>query len=227
MTTPTEGRLRLYGHAFAAAYDPVMRGLEQRRLSARRAELLADLTGHVVDVGAGTGANLPHLPASVDRVTCIEPDPALAARLRRRLREHPTGVHAARADGVPIDRVEVVDAVAEALPLPDGSADAVLLTLVLCSVADPALAVAEARRALRDAGVLVVIEHVRAENDLGSRAQRLLTPVWRRLARGCHLDRDTRATLQHGGFDVEAVRAWELGGRRPRFPTIAGHALPR
>lgn len=227
MTAPTEDRLRLYGHAFAAAYDPVMQRLEQRRLARRRAELLAEVTGHVVDVGAGTGANLPHLPASVDRVTCIEPDPAMAARLRRRPREHPLGVGAAPADGVAIDRFEVVDAVAEALPLPDASADAVLLTLVLCSVEDPALAVAEARRVLRDAGVLVVIEHVRAENDLGRQAQRLLTPLWRRLARGCHLDRDTRATLQHGGFDVEGVTAWDLGGRRPRVPAIAGHALPR
>ncbi len=217
MAVPTEGRLHLYARVFAAGYDPVMRRLERRRLARRRAELLANLTGHVVDVGAGTGGNILHLPTSVARATLVEPDPWMAARLRRRLQGHPPGV----------GDVEVLDAVAEALPLPDSSADAVLLTLVLCSVDDPALAVAEARRVLRDDGVLVVIEHVRAESGLGSRAQRSLTPIWRRIARGCHLDRDTRAILHRGGFDVGALTAGDLGGRRPKVPAISGHALPR
>ncbi len=213
--------MSLYGHAFATCYDPVLRTLERERLGACRAQLLAGLEGHVVDVGAGTGANLVHLPPEVTRVTAVEPDPAMATRLRRRLatQEH---LHGA------LDRdIEVVDAVAEALPLPTASADALIMTLVLCSVDDPQLAVAEARRVLREDGVLVVLEHVRSERRVLGHLQRGLTPAWRRVARGCHLDRDTRATLAEGGFDVRGIAAWQLSRRGPTVPAIAGHALPR
>lgn len=212
--------MSLYGHAFATCYDPVMRGLERRRLADRRERLLDGLTGHVVDVGAGTGANLAHLPPGVSRVTAVEPDAAMAARLRRGL----LGQTRHRAHG---RHVEVVDAVAESLPLPDASADAVVLTLVLCSVDNPELAVAEARRVLREDGVLVVIEHVRADTRLHAAVQSLLTPAWRRLARGCHLDRDTRTVLEAGGFDLGDVAAWRLSRRGPTVPAIEGHARPR
>ncbi len=213
--------MRLYGHTFATGYDPVMRGLEHHRLAPRRAELLAGCSGHVVDIGAGTGANLTHLPPAVTRVTAVEPDPAMARRLRRRLAAEATHHRALGRD------IEVVDAVAEALPLADASADAVLVTLVLCSVRDPALAVAEARRVLRADGVLVVIEHVGADTRCQRRVQGWLTPAWRRVARGCHLDRDTRTVLETGGFDLGEVEAWRLSRRGPTVPAIAGHARPR
>ena len=212
--------MSLYGHAFATCYDPVIRGLERRRLADRRARLLEGLTGHVVDVGAGTGANLAHLPPGVNRVTAVEPDAAMAARLRGGL----VGQTRHRAHG---RHVEVVDAVAEALPLPDASADAVLVTLVLCSVDAPALALSEIRRVLREDGVLVVIEHVRADTRLPAAVQGLLTPAWRRLARGCHLDRDIRTFLEEAGFDLREVEAWQMSRRGPTVPAIAGHARPR
>ena len=213
--------MSLYGHAVAAAYDPVLRSLEHARLASCRRELLGGLTGHVVDVGAGTGANLAHLPAQVDHVTAVEPDPAMARRLRRRVTAQ-AGWH--RALGRDI---EVVDGVAEALPLPDASVDAVLVTLVLCSVQRPEVAVAEARRVLRDDGVLVVLEHVRARGAARGLVQGMLTPVWRRVARGCHLDRDTLDTLARGGFDVQGVAPWQLSRRGPTVPAIAGHARLR
>lgn len=156
--------------------------------------------------------------------TCY--DPVLRSLERARLHGRRAAEQAGRHQALGRD-IEVVDAVAEALPLPTDSVDALLMTLVLCSVDDPQLAVAEARRVLRDDGVLVVIEHVRAETRLLAEVQRGLTPVWRRVARGCHLDRDPRATLAQGGFDVDALAAWQLSRRGPTLPAIVGHALPR
>lgn len=203
-----------FGQLLATAYDPVMRNLERGRLGAVRQELLAGAAGHVLDLGAGTGANLPHLGAGVDRVTAIEPDAGMARRLRRRAAE------------VDVE-VEVIDATAEALPLAAGSVDVAVATLVLCTVANPAVAVAELRRVLRPEGVLVVVEHVADGDARRARLQQGLTPVWRRVAGGCHLDRNTRALLEAGGFDTSGVAPWQLSLRGPTVPALRGTARPR
>jgi ubiquinone/menaquinone biosynthesis C-methylase UbiE len=204
----------LFQRLFAAAYDPVMGALEQGRLGAKRRELLADLTGDVVEVGAGTGANLRHLPESVGHVIAVEPDPAMAQRLR------------ARAASLGRD-VEVVEAPAEALPFPDGSVAVIVSTLVLCTVRDPDAVVAELRRVLRDDGRLIVLEHVVDPVAARARLQRRLTPAWRVVSRGCHLDRDTRDTLTRGGFDVSEVTPWQLSARGPTVAAVSGVARPR
>jgi ubiquinone/menaquinone biosynthesis C-methylase UbiE len=204
----------LFQRLFAAAYDPVMGVLEQGRLGAKRRELLADLTGDVVEVGAGTGANLRHLPESVGHVIAVEPDPAMAERLR------------ARAASLGRD-VEVVEAPAEALPFPDRSVAVVVSTLVLCTVRDPDAVVAELRRVLREDGRLIVLEHVVDPVAARARLQRRLTPAWRVVSRGCHLDRDTRDTLARGGFDVSEVTPWQLSARGPTVAAVSGIARPR
>lgn len=206
--------MTVFQQLFAAAYDPVMGSLERGRLGARRRELLAVVGGDVVDVGAGTGANLAHLPGTVRHVTAVEPDPAMAQRLRARAALH-------RSD------TEVVVAAAEALPLPDRSVDVALTTLVLCTVADPAAAVAELRRVLRPDGRLIVIEHVADPAPRRARWQQRLSPAWKVVSRGCHLDRDTRTTLSEGGFDVAGLEAWELSSRGPTVAAISGTARPR
>lgn len=199
----------------AALYDTVLRGPEHAGLGARRSELLGALSGHVCEIGAGTGANLAHLGAGVERLTLLEPSPAMLTRLRRRL-----------ASGGPAADVSVLRAPAEALPLPDGSVDAVVSTLVLCSVRDPGLALAEVRRVLRPGGVLVVIEHVAADGR-GVHAQRLIEPAWKVAARGCHLTRDTGAALADAGFDLEGVTPWRLPSAGPAAPAITGRAHVR
>ncbi len=206
--------MSLYQHLFAAAYDPVMSSLETGRLGERRRQLLSSLSDEVLDIGAGTGANLAHLPEAVRRVIAVEPDPALARRLRRRAADHPADI-------------EVVGATAESLPLPDHSVDVAVATLVLCTVEDPAAAVAELHRVLRPGGRLLVIEHVVDRSPRRARWQRRLTPAWRVVARGCHLDRDTRSTLARGGFDVSEVDSWELSRRGPTVPAISGVARAR
>ena len=174
---------RLGDRAFAAAYarlvdaeSEVMRGW--RRWIASRAH------GVVVELGAGTGANLAWY-GDVERLVLVEPSPAM----RRRL--------AARAGDA-----EVLDATAAALPLPDDSVDAVVATLVLCSVPDLPAALAEVRRVLRPGGSLLLLEHVRAADPATARWQDRLDPAWRRLAQGCHPNRNTVAAVAAAGFTV-------------------------
>jgi ubiquinone/menaquinone biosynthesis C-methylase UbiE len=177
---------------FARLYPRMSRAMDEGGLVEHRRQLLAGLGGEVLEVGAGSGGNFPHYPSTVCRVLAVEPEP--------RLREI-----AARAYA-PVD-VEVVDGLADRLPVADHSMDAAVFCLVLCSVSDPATALAEARRVLRPGGQLRVLEHVRADGHPGwSRAQRLLdATVWPALAGGCHAGRDTAAAIERAGFTVERL----------------------
>ncbi|HET9451964.1 MAG TPA: class I SAM-dependent methyltransferase [Aggregicoccus sp.] len=198
---------------FARLYDPVMAGTERRGLARERARLLSALSGDVVELGAGTGLNLPHYPDGA-RLVLTEPTPEMAVRLRARVaRERPDA--------------RVLEASAESLPLPDASADAVVSTLVLCTVRDVPRTLAEVRRVLKPAGRLVLFEHVASTGGWG-RVQRLMDPVQHFCARGCHLTRDTRAALRAAGFDTGALVDTHVPGAPPRLlPAIAGSALPR
>jgi ubiquinone/menaquinone biosynthesis C-methylase UbiE len=186
---------------FAAVYDRLTAKAERTWLASRRARLIAQARGEVLEIGAGTGANLRHY-RDVTRVVVSEPDPAM----RRRLTRHLASVT------VP---VEVSDAPAEHLGFPDGSFDTVVSTLVLCSVADPEAALAEMRRVLRPDGRLLVLEHVRGEGRR-ARWQDRVTPIWRRVGAGCHPNRDTQAAIVRAGFHVSQVERFSP----PRVPAI-------
>ena len=173
---------------FAAVYDPLTRSLERAILAERRARLLDGLDGQVLDVGAGTGANLPYL-RQASRVVAAEPDAAMRRRLAARLAQA----------AVP---VELSSDPAEGLRYPDASFDAVVYTLVLCSVASPDRALAEARRVLRPSGRLIILEHVRGTGTL-ARWQDRVTPLWSLLNGGCHPGRDTAAAIERAGFIFE------------------------
>jgi SAM-dependent methyltransferase len=162
----------------------------------RKRALLGDLRGEVLEIGPGTGVNLAYLPAGV-RWTGVEPnaylrDETAAAAARR-------GIEA-----------RVLPGVAESLPLPDRSVDAVVATLVLCSVRDQDAALAEVRRVLRPGGRFVFVEHIGAPSgSLLRRTQRLVRPLWRIVGDGCHPDRDTVAAVERAGFtrvEVERFR---------------------
>lgn len=198
---------------FAALYDRMLAPLERDVLGARRRHLLSGLTGTVLDVGAGTGVNLPEF-RSADRVVAAEPDGAMRRHLEAKV--------AAAAV-----KVEVSDAAAESLPFPDESFDAVVFTLVLCTTPDVPAALAEARRVLRPDGMLVVLEHVRGHGTL-ARAQDVITPVWRWFAAGCHPNRDTRAAIERAGFDFAEIDEFtEIPGWLPMSPMLAGVATVR
>jgi ubiquinone/menaquinone biosynthesis C-methylase UbiE len=184
-----------HGHRiFAAMYDRMNGPAEREFLGPRRERLLGGLTGEVLDVGAGTGANLPYL-RQASRVVAAEPDPAMRRRLAPK---------AAAAEAP----VEVEDSPAESLRYPDASFDAVVCTLVLCTVTDPDRALSEARRVLRPGGRLIVLEHVRGDGRL-ARWQDRITPLWTRLAAGCHPGRDTRTAVERAGFTFVEVEEFQ------------------
>ncbi|WP_413805555.1 class I SAM-dependent methyltransferase [Streptomyces sp. OE57] len=201
------------GRLFARAYDAMTRRAEEKWGRPLRTAMFSGLTGRVLEVGAGSGANLPYY-TSADDVVAVEP----ASEMRRRLTE--------RARTAP-SAVEVVDAWAERLPLPDDTFDHVVCTLVLCTVLDPDAALAEIRRVLKPGGQLVFFEHVRSSGAVGL-TQDLLAPLWRRVAGGCHANRRLLTILGKNGFQVrveQILRPW------PRYPTntpyVRGTAVPR
>lgn len=179
---------------FAALYDYQARPVEKRWLGARRAGLLGDLEGDVLEVGAGTGANVPYY-RKASRVVLAEPDPAMRQRLASK-----TG-HAT----VP---VEIREDTSESLEDPDETFDAVVYGLVLCTIPDPERALAEAHRVLRPDGRLVLLEHVRASGRLATWQDRL-DPLWSRIAAGCHPNRDTRAAIERAGFTFAHFEAFQ------------------
>jgi SAM-dependent methyltransferase len=176
----------------AALYDRMMRGVEEAGLQRWRAELLRGLEGEVLEVGAGTGVNLPHYPPAVRRVVHVEPDPHMRRRLARRLGAMPYPV-------------EMVPAPLEALDHAPGSFDAIVATLVFCSVPDQPQALHRAWELLRPGGRLVFLEHVASDDPAAAAWQRRLDPLWCRVMGGCHLTRDTEAAIRAAGFDMERV----------------------
>ena len=208
--------MTLWDRAFAALYDPVCAAGERRGMGERRARLLAGARGRVLEVGAGTGLNLDHLPAAgggaVTALTLTELAPEMARRLRARVAER--GVAA-----------EVEEAGAETLPFADGSFDTVVSTLVLCTVDDPAAAVREVRRVLAPGGALLFLEHVRAPE--GSRVQRWqdrLERPWRAVGAGCRCNRDTLALLRDA-FPRTHARGETWRGAPPIVrPIVVGEA---
>lgn len=206
-----------YGRIFAALYDRMLAVAEDAGLRERRAALLAGARGRVLEVGAGTGANLPHYGDAVTALVVTEPEAPMARRLRERAAALPAG-------SAP---VEIVRAPAERLPFDDASFDTVVSTLVLCTVRDPARALAEIRRVLVPDGRLLFLEHVRAEDPGLAGWQDRLTPLWRRVGHGCHPNRDTAALLAAAGLHADPLAR----GRIPKAaklirPSIEGVATP-
>lgn len=198
------------GHRwFASWYDRMTASAERGPLGRARRELLASLTGDVLEIGAGTGANFAHYPSGV-RVVALEPDPHMLSRAQAKLSE------LGRTD------IEVRAAPAELLPLPDASFDAVVSTLVLCTVPDVPRALAEMKRVLRPGARLFFIEHVRSDGMLGG-LQDVVRPAWSWFGAGCQLNRRTEDALARAGFDVHVDRRTKAA---PVLPLIIGSATP-
>lgn len=172
----------------------------EREISSERDRLLAGLSGRVVEVGAGNGANFRHYPQSVEEVVALEPEPYLRARAEAAARQAPV-------------TVRVLDAVAASLPLETGGFDAAVASLVLCTIPDAAGALTELRRVLKPGGELRFLEHVRGEQPRKARVQRIsdASGIWPLLGGGCHCSRSTLATIETAGYTVDQVDSFSLG----------------
>jgi ubiquinone/menaquinone biosynthesis C-methylase UbiE len=195
---------------FARLYPRLSQAIEPQTSPYRR-ELLAGLTGRVLELGAGNGLTFPHYPPTVTEVIAVEPEPRLRALAET----------VAPSAPVPI---RVVPGTADALPAGDASMDAAVASLVLCSVPDQATALAELYRVLRPGGQLRFLEHLRADTPGMARAQRLADTVWPLLFGGCHTSRDTLTAITTAGFQLTSHRRFRLPDPGPPTPA-SPHAM--
>lgn len=204
-TTTRNGRL------FAAWYPALMGQIERSGQATIRHEQLAAATGRVLEIGAGSGLSVPHYPANLRELVLLEPNPAFRKRLRELLDQTHTSA-------------TIVDGDVHDLPFDDSSFDTVTASLVFCSVDDPAKALAEVHRVLRPGGRFLFHEHVRGGPVRGV-VQDVLTPLHRRLADGCHADRDFEALLAPSSFAVETVAHLRMPTWIPTLvPLVVGAA---
>lgn len=175
---------------FAASYTRID-GRLRRATDLARSHLVGDLTGEILEVGAGTGLNFAYYAAEA-RVVATDLNEHMLVRAR------PEAKRAAAT-------IELQLADAMALPFTDGRFDAVVATLVMCSVPDQQTALSEIRRVLKPGGVLRILEHVRSDKRSVATIQHIVSPAWSVICDGCHLDRDTVAAVHAAGFEIEAV----------------------
>ena len=183
---------KIWESTFSAIYDPLLWVGERGGMAQRRAELLGQARGRVLELGAGTGLNLPHYPDGLEELVLTEPSPPMVARLERR----------AKQGGI---ASSVMAAEAERLPFEDDRFDTVVSTLVLCTVDEPQRAIDEIARVLRPGGKLLFLEHVRAETPRLARWQDRLHRPWHAFAAGCNANRPTVDMLRESPLRVEAV----------------------
>lgn len=170
-------------------------------------------SGRVLEIGIGTGLNLEHYDkARIEKIVGLDPG----------LEMHPQARRRSQRAGIEVDLVGLS---AERIPYDDGSFDTVLVTYSLCTIADPAAALAEMRRVLKPGGRLIFCEHGLAPDAAVRRWQGRLTPLWARLAGGCHLDRDIPRLLQDAGFESADMQAMYLPGPRPLTYNYWGTAV--
>jgi ubiquinone/menaquinone biosynthesis C-methylase UbiE len=195
---------------------PLLINLTMRRrdLAAYRSRVVPSADGRVLEIGMGSGLNLPFYSRNVKDLIGLDPSPKLLSMVRQNL---------------PPDTLspELIEGSAEAIPLENRSIDTVVTTWTLCSIPDAALAVREMRRVLRPTGRLVFIEHGRAAEANVRWWQDRLTPAWKRLGGGCHLNRPIQKLIEDGGFQFDRLETGYMRGPKPLTFMYEGSARPR
>ena len=187
--------------------------MRNRRLLPYRQRVIGMAEGRVLEIGIGSGLNLPFYGDSVREILALEPAPALLAMARR----------SAGASACP---VRFIEASAEAIPVDTGSVDTVVTTWTLCSILQATTALGEMRRALRPGGRLVFVEHGRAPDESVRRWQDRLTPLWRRCSGGCHLNRPIQNMIETNGFRIDRLQTGYAAGPRLLTYFYEGAARP-
>jgi ubiquinone/menaquinone biosynthesis C-methylase UbiE len=196
----------------AVVYDPFLWAGERAGARALRRELVGKARGFTVEIGSGTGLNLPYYPDDLGELVLAEPDGPMRSRLEKRLRRRGR-------------QARLVDARAERLPFPDGSVDTVVSTFVLCTVDVPELALREVVRILRPDGQFLFLEHVRSHSTRRASWQDRLADPWRRFARGCRCNRATAELIATCGLALDDVHEGSWRAMPPIVrPLVAGRA---
>lgn len=187
--------------------------MDRRGADAHRQELVHGLSGDVLEIGAGYGATFAFYPPEVRSVLALEPEIGLRDRAETAAAASPL-------------TIRVGDGRAENIPLPDSSVEAVVFSLVLCSVEDPPAALSEAARVLKPGGTLAFYEHVRSSGRVVGFLEDVATPAWSRVAGNCHPNRDTVASIVAAGFQVRTVRQFGFSVLRgvPNVAHVIGRA---
>ncbi len=192
-----------FSKSFGNSYDRFMHLVEKHRLRRRRARLLSGLRGRVLEVGVGTGINFEHYGPEVE-LTGIEPSPHMLAHAERRRLAMP------RPERARLHPLGCGSTETEALFAP-GSLDAVVCTLVLCTIPEPERALRRFLEWLKPGGKLLVLEHIRSHRHLPGRLQDLARPLWASLAEGCQLNRPTDKLLAESGFRLVREERFRVG----------------
>lgn len=188
--------------------------MRNRRLIPYRERAISAAEGRVLEIGIGSGLNLPFYGATVGHVVGLDPSPRLLAMAQE----------GSRHSAIPI---ELVESGAEVIPLHDRSFDTVVTTWTLCSIPDASRALSEMRRVLKPGGRLLFVEHGRAPNRIVLRWQDRLTPIWKRLMGGCHLNREIAKLIEGAGFRLERLASGYMNSRNPMAFMYEGSARPR
>lgn len=188
--------------------------MRQEQLRPYRERVVSAVSGRVLEVGIGSGLNLPLYPDAVDRVIGVDPSPGLLC----------LATEASRRSS---PETELIEGTAENLPLEDGSVDCAVVSWTLCSVTDPSRALAEIRRVLKPGGVFSFVEHGLAPEPRIRQWQQWLTPVWCRCAGNCHLNRPTASLVEGGGFRMHSLETGYARGPKPIAFMYEGLAHPR
>lgn len=201
---------RLWSNLSAKFYDAILFKIEQTFLQQKRAKLLKDITGHVLEIGAGTGVNFEFYTQDCI-VDAIEPSPFMLAKATQKMANKPVRA-TIRLHNIGIEKLE------EFIEIPKSGYDAIVCTLVLCTVPDLAGSITSLKKWLNKEGSIYLIEHVQAHNTTQARIFNWITPVWKRLAEGCHLNRPTDQLLKANGF--KAVEEQYIPGKVPFYVAI-------
>jgi ubiquinone/menaquinone biosynthesis C-methylase UbiE len=187
--------------------------MRQKNLAAYRSRVVPAAEGRVLEIGMGSGLNLPFYSSNARQVLGLDPSPKLLAMARRASRSGSRSV-------------EFIEGSAEKIPLEDASVDTVMTTWTLCSIPAVLDALYEMRRVLRPTGRLLFVEHGQAP-DPNVRWWQRLTPVWRRVGGGCHLNRAIRALIEDAGFQFDRLETGYMRGPKPMTFMYEGSARPR
>lgn len=187
--------------------------MQNRQLLPYRKRVVGSAQGRVLEIGAGSGLNLPFYGGAVREILALEPAPRLIAMAR-----------GSAGATVPVTFIE---GSAEAIPLDDESVDTVVTTWTLCTIPQAVVALTEMRRVLRPSGRLVFVEHGLAPDESVRRWQERLTPLWRRITAGCHLNRPIPAMIEEGGFRLERLETHYMPGLKIMNFTYEGSAIRR